>query len=1165
MPLIRRSLSAMVVAGALVAAPMCAMPAVHAADAVAPVASVSTVPSQHAMSVDGVALTVTNPDMPTGASFAPKPGDPVQSASAEAAGPFRFFSVTAVPFGEQLPKSDFPVAAAGGAAAWRSVEGPSTPGPVATLFGQTVTGQVRHETDGTSKIQTVQWIVEAGQRIWIVRAEHAEPDVPAGFGTDITLTASNLAAPTTVDVAAANAGSNPHAATKAVTAAASGDPVISFGGTLPPPPSSYWNHGGGTCDGGYYSLLNEKIDGLQVCGYSNGNDRTTGWGSNEWECAELPMRYAIQRWGLTGNDGGDGKDQADNLTAALNQIHPGRFVLRGNSLSDHTAPQPGDVIAYYNSGAGHTGIVIASHVDANGNGTIDMVHENWNEVASTPGEWDGIPVSNGMVENVLGGSGDVHWMHDTTSDIRPTVSAPSGLSTTSPISGTVTVTGSASPAPTEYYLHLRPAGGGADIVPHPAIQGGPTFRYQFDTTGASDSPALTIPDGSYQAFIGANYNGNEVDGPAVSITISNVPATPTVIAPAGALTGSVTLTASGLSANTTKVEYDVDGHAVGTSTAGGAFPQNIDTTTIPDGTHSLTAVAFNASGARSGTSSPLSISVWNGMLVQRHPDGTLWQYTGTPMTGWAKIDTNTDTTQVVASASKIYQFHANNSTVWQYTGTPGTWTPIDNNTSTTQIAAGGAGLFQMHNDGSVWSYTGSGTSWTPLDTNASTVALAIGNTAYQLHNDGSIWSYTGSGTTWAPLDDNSMTVEIAAGGNNLYQLHRDGTLWSYNGTPNSWTLIDSNTDIADIKVAGNGQVYQTHYDGSVWSYTGSGTVWTPLDSNLNTAGIQTGADGMLYQTHNDGSLWQYTGTGTSWTMIDNDSGTSMVNGGESSSASWRTKPLYELHTDGTLWQYPGTPGVGWIKVDDNPTTTQIASSATGLYQLHNDGSTDAYGGIPLAGWTQTDKNTNTSQILAGSAGMFELHADEGTLWAYNGTPNNWTKIDTDPGTVGAVVANNVYQLHKDGTIWVYNGAPNSWTRLDNNPNTVEIAAGGNNLYQLHNDGSLWSYNSTSNSWTQIDADANITDIKVGGNGQLFQTHKDGTVWSYNGAPNSWTQLDNNPNTTGIQAGADGALYEMHNDGSVWQYPGTPGVGWILLDTNTGISALSAGISSSVHL
>ncbi|MEY9927542.1 hypothetical protein ABH926_002176 [Catenulispora sp. GP43] len=251
MPRIRRSLSAMIVAGTLTA-PLCAMPVVHAAASAGPVpvVSVKTAPSQHAMSVDGVALTVTNPDMPVGASFTPKPGDSVQSASAEASGPFRFFSVTAVPFGERLPKSDYPVAAPGGAAAWRSVGGASVPGPVATLFGQKVTAQVRHEADGTSKIQTAQWIVEAGQRIWIIRAEHAEPAVPTGFGTGIAVTAASLSTPTTVNVTAANTGAQPHTALKAATAAASGDPAISVG-TLASVPSSYWDHGNGTCDGGY--------------------------------------------------------------------------------------------------------------------------------------------------------------------------------------------------------------------------------------------------------------------------------------------------------------------------------------------------------------------------------------------------------------------------------------------------------------------------------------------------------------------------------------------------------------------------------------------------------------------------------------------------------------------------------------------------------------------------------------------------------------------------------------------------------------------------------------------------------------------------------------------------------------------------------------------------
>jgi hypothetical protein len=36
--------------------------------------------------------------------------------------------------------------------------------------------------------------------------------------------------------------------------------------------------------------------------------------------------------------------------------------------------------------------------------------------------------------------------------------------------------------------------------------------------------------------------------------------------------------------------------------------------------------------------------------------------------------------------------------------------------------------------------------------------------------------------------------------------------------------------------------------------------------------------------------------------------------------------LYQLHNDGSIWQYTGTPMTGWQELDNNATTTALASA-----------------------------------------------------------------------------------------------------------------------------------------------------------------------------------------------------------------------------------------------
>ncbi len=191
---------------------------------------------------------------------------------------------------------------------------------------------------------------------------------------------------------------------------------------------------------------------------------------------------------------------------------------------------------------------------------------------------------------------------------------------------------------------------------------------------------------------------------------------------------------------------------------------------------------------------------------------------------WQLLDNNPATVQIAAAGGNLYQRH-NNGFIWRYTGTPLTgWQLLDNNPATVQIAAAGGNLYQRHNNGFIWRYTGTPlTGWQLLDNNPATVQIvASDGNLYQRHNNGFIWRYTGTPLTgWQLLDNNPATVDIAAGGSNLYQIHNNGNIWKYIGPPlTGWRQLDNNPASVAI-VAADNSLYQRHRNGFIWRYTGS--------------------------------------------------------------------------------------------------------------------------------------------------------------------------------------------------------------------------------------------------------------------------------------------------------------------------------------------------------
>jgi hypothetical protein len=135
-------------------------------------------------------------------------------------------------------------------------------------------------------------------------------------------------------------------------------------------------------------------------------------------------------------------------------------------------------------------------------------------------------------------------------------------------------------------------------------------------------------------------------------------------------------------------------------------------------------------------------------LYQLHNTGKIWQYTGTPLTGWQELDNNPATKSIVAGYEPahaghiggggfpdpprpekyhLYQLH-NSGRIWQYTGTPLTgWQELDNNPATTAIAAFDSSLCQLHQSGLVWIFTGTPhTGWNQLGPNESAHVLEVG-------------------------------------------------------------------------------------------------------------------------------------------------------------------------------------------------------------------------------------------------------------------------------------------------------------------------------------------------------------------------------------------------------------------------------------------------------
>ncbi|MBS2965374.1 exo-alpha-sialidase [Actinocrinis puniceicyclus] len=850
--------------------------------------------------VDGVALTISASHLPDAPAVVSELGLPLQEVALHSARPYYSLTVTAVPYGK-ADSWDFPnggAARPGVAAAWSAAlrserdreHGDSHRGPTARLFGKDVAGtasspDVPLDAIHYEKLDMIEWVAEAGDRVFVVQLSQERRHPVTGFGAGLALSGTALDAPTSIGrvepasekraQADLSGARTPAAGMAAVRRASYSEAPL--GATLPAP--SWWN--GTTCDTAQnsrsYPLTSATVRGVLACGplpETSGDSGTWG-GISEWQCTELAERYMYLAGYISGQYAANGGQIVAN--------YPGSLLEKKSSGAGPTSPAAGDVVSMATTHVeGHTALVLANHVDSSGNGYVTILQQNF----STSGTGT-MNVVNGVLKSEESGYG-ASWLHDPRNDAPPSVSPLSGIANGGGYHGTVTVGGTASQAASAFYVHLR-QNGVDKFVSHPAIPGGTSFSYQLDTTA--------VPDGTYQALVGAVINGTAYYSSPVTINIANavggryfLPGGGWEAMWLGADTqnpgGSLWLApGSGNALTGAASDPDYLGVAQGTSPSMAVLPNGTwvaawhgTDTTNPGGSlwiatgngNSLTAVAEPGNlGVAAGSSPSIVAMADNTWTVAWHgedtlnPGGSLWIATG-------------NGTSLSAAAAPGYLGVAANSSPSLVVMPNGTWTVAWHGEDT------------LNPGGSLWIATGNGTSLSAAaapgylgvapNTSPSLVVTPNGTWASAWHGEdtinpgGSLWVATGNGTS---LSGAASPGNLGVADNTSPSLTAMG-----DGT---WTAAWHGADTINP-------------GGSLWIATGNGT-------GLNAAATSPGNLGVAADT-----------SPTIVTMPD---------------GSWMTAWHGEdtINPSGSLWVAPGR-GTGLNAAATSPGNLGVAAGSS---------------------------------------------------------------------------------------------------------------------------------------------------------------------------------------------------------------------------------------------
>jgi hypothetical protein len=335
--------------------------------------------------LDNVIVSVQAASLPSLDFTVSSPGSASQVATSVSLNPFQEFSVTAIPYDTVPPTEDLPVAEPGGRNTYTDAlrtarlqqGGKVQDGPIASLFGQQITSLqtlIDLYIDGPVPKPVIinEWVVEAGNRLWIVRWSEQTSvtvlstqtgNIPGGF----VLSSSTLNNPSINNLQPMN------------------NSVFELNqNSLAPdlPTPGWWQ---GDCDKTTYSKgssgiasyrLGAVYRGVPACGprpyYDHSPDVLVrfngGWGEYEWECIEYSMRFLYLAYGIA-------PYSANGSQVVWN--YSGSLLKKITNGIPGLAPGPDDVLSYgATSTFGHTSVVTASTVGVNGNGNITVIEEN---------------------------------------------------------------------------------------------------------------------------------------------------------------------------------------------------------------------------------------------------------------------------------------------------------------------------------------------------------------------------------------------------------------------------------------------------------------------------------------------------------------------------------------------------------------------------------------------------------------------------------------------------------------------------------------------------------------------------------------------------------------------------------------------------------------------
>ena len=523
------------------------------------------------------------------------------------------------------------------------------------------------------------------------------------------------------------------------------------------------------------------------------------------------------------------------------------------------------------------------------------------------------------------------------------------------------------------------------------------------------------------------------------------------------------------------------------------------------GAVSVTTTGGTANGASNFTVTPSQApnTQQGGKLVGTGNTGAAWQ-------GYSVSVSADGNTALVGG----YIDNGNQGAAWVYTRSGGVWTQQGaklvgtGNTgaarqgySVSVSADGNTALVGGYRDngdqGAAWVYTRSGGVWTQQGAKLvgtgnvgaayqgySVSVSADGNTAMvgaygDNGNQGAAWVYTRSGGVWTQQGaklvgtgntgaaGQGLSVSVSADGNTALvggyiDNGNQGAAWVYTRSGGVWTqqgakLVGTgNTGAAgqgtsvSVSADGNTAIVGGFFDnsnqGAAWVYTRSGGVWTQQGAKLVGTG-NTGAAGQGYSVsvsadgntalvggHNDnglqGSAWVYTRSGGVWTQ----QGAKLVGTGNTGAA--RQGYSVSVSADGNTalvggYSDNGNEGAAWVYIAASCTITLSSAAGTNAQTVCNN--------TPITNitYTTTDATGATfSGLPAGVTGS----------WAANtvtisGTPTaagsfNYTVTLTGGSCVGVTATGSITVTALPATPAITAGGPVSFCA----PGSVTLTA-----------------------------------------------------------------------------------------------------------------------------